>query len=132
MTTLEQVQKAYADLSEEDKKSFHKSIQSSQTTEDKIDDSVGEQEHLDGDRDSQTAKDRVKEAEGEEKAIEEREEDRHEERQDSRDDRQDDRMEEVFKRLDDIAARVAALAKKPTEADKAESDELDKITKKWG
>lgn len=125
MTTLEQVQKAYADLSEEDKKSFHQSLK------DRVDESVGEQEHLDDDRDSQTAKDRVDEAEGEEKAVEEKAEEKHEERQDSRDDRQDDRMEEVFKRLDDIAAQVAALAKKPTEADKSESDELNKITKKW-
>lgn len=125
MTTLEQVKKAYADLSEEDKKSFHQSLK------DRVDESVGEQEHLDGDRDSQTAKDRVDEAEGEEKAIEERREDDHEERQDSRDDAQDDTIERVFKRLDDIEAKVEALAKKPTEADKSESDELNKITKKW-
>lgn len=125
MTTLEQVKKAYADLSDEDKKSFHQSLK------DRVDESVGEQEHLDDDRDSQTAKDRVDEAEGEEKAIEEKDEERHEERQDSRDDKQDDTIERVFKRLDDIEAKVEALSKKPTEADKSESDELNKITKKW-
>lgn len=125
MTTLEQIKKAYADLSAEDKKSFHQSIK------DRVDESVGEQEHLDGDRDSQTAKDRIDEAEGAEKADEERKEDVHEERQDERTDRHADRLGAVEKQLADLTAVVAELAKKPKEADKDDADELDKITKKW-
>lgn len=125
MTTLEQVKKAYADLSEEDKKSFHQSIK------DRVDESVGEQEHLEGDRDSQSAKDRVDEAAGAEKADEERQEEVHEGRQDERTDSHDDRLGAVEKQLADLKAAVAELSKKPKEADKDDADELDKITKKW-
>lgn len=46
----------------------------SQTEQDRIDESVGEQEHLDGNEDSQSAKDRVDESEGAKSADEEREE----------------------------------------------------------
>ena len=70
MTTLEQIQKAYDDLSEDDKKKFHQSLK------DRIDESVGEQEHDDGNKDSQSAKDRVDESLGEEKALEEKREEK--------------------------------------------------------
>lgn len=85
MNTLEQIKKAYADLSEDDKKSFHQSLK------DRVDESVGEQEHLDSDRDTQSAKDRVDEAEGAKRADEEKKEEKHEERQDERDEKHDDR-----------------------------------------
>lgn len=62
MTTLEQVRKAYEDLSDDDKKSFHQSIA------DRIHESIGEQEHDDGDKDSQSAADREHEALGAEHA----------------------------------------------------------------
>lgn len=67
-TTLEQVRKAYEDLSDDDKKTFRQSF------EDRIDESVGEQEREDGNEDSQTAKDRIDEAEGAALADAEREE----------------------------------------------------------
>lgn len=60
--TLEQVKKAYEDLSDEDKKAFHQSIA------DRIHESIGEQEHDEGDKDSQPATDREHEALGEEHA----------------------------------------------------------------
>ena len=60
--TLEQVKKAYEDLSDEDKKAFHQSIA------DRIHESIGEQEHDKGDKDSQSAADREHEALGEEHA----------------------------------------------------------------
>lgn len=125
MTTLEQIKKAYADLSEDDKKAFHQSLK------DRVDESVGEQEHLDGDRATQTAKDRVDEAEGAEKADEEKKEEKHEERQDMRDEKHDDRIEDLFQKFDELSSKLEALVKKPQEADKSESDELDKITQKW-
>lgn len=126
MTTLEQVKKAYADLSEEDKKSFHQSIK------DRVDESVGEQEHLDGNEDSQTAKDRVDESEGEEKAIEEKhEEERHEERQDDRDAGHEDRIEQLFQEIKAINARLDALARDPKPASKDTGDELDKLVSKY-
>lgn len=62
MTTLEQIRKAYEDLSDEDKKSFHQSIA------DRIHESIGEQEHEDGNKDSQSAADREHEALGMEHA----------------------------------------------------------------
>lgn len=125
MTTLEQVKKAYADLSEEDKKAFHQSLK------DRVDESVGEQEHLDGDRDSQTAKDRVDEAEGEEKAIEEKKEEVHEEHQDERDERHDDRIDELFKKVDELGAKIEALARDPKPVNKETGDELDKLVRKY-
>ena len=62
-TTGEQVEEAKQNV--EDKG------EDSQSEKDRIDESVGEQEHLDDDEDSQDAKDRVDESEGEEKALDE-------------------------------------------------------------
>ena len=62
MTTLEEVKKAYEDLSEDDKKSFHQSIA------DRIHESIGEQEEEHGQKDSQSAADREHEALGMERA----------------------------------------------------------------
>ena len=66
----EQITKAIKDVAEKG--------EDSQTVKDRIDESVGEQEHLDGDEDSQSAKDRVDESEGAQKADEERAEDQEE------------------------------------------------------
>lgn len=61
-TTLEEVKRAYENLSDDDKKSFHQSIS------DRIHESVGEQEEEHGEKDSQTAADREHEALGAEHA----------------------------------------------------------------
>ena len=45
-TTLDEAKKAYENLSDEDKKAFHESIA------DRIHESVGEQEHDEGEQDS--------------------------------------------------------------------------------
>lgn len=131
MTTLEQVKKAYADLSDEDKKSFHQSIQSSQTTEDKIDESVAAQERADGNQDTQTAKDRIHEMEGEEKALEEKHEESHEEHQDDRDAAHEDRIEQLFQEVKAINARLDALSRDPQPVSKDTGDELDKLVSKY-
>lgn len=60
-TTGEQVEKAEEDISEKG--------EDSQTTEDRVDESVAMQEKEDGNEDSQDAKDRVDEFEGEETAV---------------------------------------------------------------
>lgn len=125
MSTLEEVKKAYADLSEDDKKSFHQSLK------DRVDESVGEQEHLKGETDSQTAKDRVDEAEGEEKALEEKREERHEEHQDERDAGHEDRIEQLFQAIKAVSARLDALARDPQPASKETGDELDKLVQKY-
>ncbi len=108
MTTLEQVRKAYEDLSDDDKKSFQQSIA------DRVHESIAAQERADGNEDSQSAADREHEALGEEHAdgkgdVEElhetdpaveRSEDAHEERQ-------DDGMKAILSRLDALEARFA-------------------------
>lgn len=65
-TTAEEISKAIANLSDEDKKKVFE-----QSFKDRLDESVVEQEHLDDSKDSQSAKDRVDEHDGEEMAIEE-------------------------------------------------------------
>lgn len=62
MTTLEQVRKAYEDLSDDDKKTFHQSLS------DRVHESIAAQERADGNKDSQSAKDREREALGAEHA----------------------------------------------------------------
>ena len=64
LTTAEQVLEAYKNLSDEEKTKFEQSLK------DRVDESVGEQEHDDGNEDTQTAADRVDESEGEERAEE--------------------------------------------------------------
>ena len=62
MTTLDEVRKAYDDLSDDDKKSF------SQSLSDRVHESIAAQEEEKGDKDTQTAADREHEALGEEHA----------------------------------------------------------------
>ena len=62
MTTLEQIRKAYDDLSDEDRKTFHQDIA------DRVHESIAAQERDEGDTDSQSAEDREHEALGEEHA----------------------------------------------------------------
>lgn len=61
-TTLEEVRKAYENLYDDDKKSFHQSIA------DRLHESIGEQEAENGQKDEQSAADREHEALGEEHA----------------------------------------------------------------
>ncbi len=100
MTTLEQVRKAYEDLSDDDKKSFHQSIA------DRVHESIAAQERADGNKDSQSADDREHEALGAEHAaghggVSELHEQRREEAQDKRDERQDERHEAAREEADD-------------------------------
>ncbi len=63
MTTLEQARKAYEDLSDDDKKSFHQSIA------DRVHESIAAQERADGNENSQSAEAREHEALGAEHAA---------------------------------------------------------------
>ena len=118
MTTLEQVRKAYEDLSDEDKKTFHQSLS------DRVHESIAAQERADGDEDTQTAADREHEALGAEHADERREheerEKEHEEDQDERHEEHDDRISEVFERLDRIDEAIGRLMKEEEKEDKRE------------
>lgn len=109
-TTGEQVDEAKKDI--EDKGD------DSQSDKDRIDESVGEQEHLDGDEDSQDAKDRVDESEGEKKALDEDKADNADDAQDGKSDDdtttpQDNDEAEDKKNMLEIseaqAARITAL-----------------------
>lgn len=98
-TTEEQIDKAKADIAEKGP--------DSQTEKDRIDESVGEQEHEDGNEDNQTAKDRVDESEGMQEAEEKHEaEDSMEEEAAEHSDKTEENREDVMQRLSD---RVTAL-----------------------
>lgn len=91
-TTLEMVRKAYEDLSDDDKKSFHQSLS------DRIHESIAAQERADGDEDSQSAEAREHEALGEEHAegkgdVEELHED-DDTSEEKAEDREDEKREE--------------------------------------
>lgn len=91
LSTLEQVRKAYEDLSDDDKKSFHQSIA------DRVHESIAAQERIDGNEDSQSAETREHEALGEEHAEGKGEvEELHE--------KDDDRIDAILSRLDALEA----------------------------
>lgn len=69
-STLDEVMEAYKRLSEEDQSKFKQSLK------DRIDESVGEEEALHGEKDSQTAKDRIDEAIGAKLADDKKEEEK--------------------------------------------------------
>ena len=144
MATIDEVRKAYNDLSDEDKKKFQQSLT------DRVDESVGEQEEESGTEDTQTAKDRVDEAEGAELADEEKDgeleegegfseaENGHEEAQDEAHEKaaevnsdQDNAIKAINARLDRIEAIISSFAKQPKEADETTSDKLNKLASKF-
>lgn len=142
-TTLEEVKKAYEDLSDDDKKKFH------QTIADRIHESVGEQEGESGTKDEQSAADREHEALGaehadgegkteelgetdteEEKAHEKAQNKAHEEAKETND-TQDETLKAILGRLDNIEQKLAAYDKKPKEADESTADKLNKLASKF-
>lgn len=122
MTTLEEVRKAYEDLSDDDKESFR------QTISDRVHESIAAQERADGTEDSQSAEAREHEALGAEHAAgkgetaELHEEDRHEDRQDEK---QSD-FEEWRKSADDRFSRIESALEKLSE------NKLDASREKYG
>ena len=142
MTTLEEVRKAYEDLSEEDKKAFSQSIQ------DRVDESLGEQEKEDGTEDSQTAKDREDEALGEEHAEgkgdveelhetdegevkhEEEQEDKHE-KSAEKDAEHDDRISKIESDIAEIKEMLSKKSREPEKADKTTAEKLSELERKY-
>lgn len=127
LSTLEEVRKAYEDLSEEDKKTFR------QTFSDRVDESLGEQKKDAGQEDEQTAKDRVDESLGEEKADKKAENERNssetdenaaENKQKDEDESDDAEKKQVF-----ILDRIADLLEKlvAQHAEKSESKDDNKL-----
>lgn len=99
--TEDEIDKAESDIEEKG--------EDSQSEKDRVNESVGEQEKLDGDEDSQDAKARVDESEGEEKAVEEekKEDDAKDEERAVEEAKQEDKK--VF---DALVARLDALEDK--------------------
>lgn len=141
MTTLEQVRKAYEDLSEDDKKSFHQSIS------DRIHESIAAQERADGNKVSQSAAAREHEALGAEHAegrgevselhekddtAEERREDRHEAAQDRRDDRQDHEADDWRKSFGERMDRLEETLRSLAEGKANDEDAARKMAKAFG
>lgn len=127
LTTLEQVRKAYEDLSEDDKKSFHQSLS------DRVHESIAAQERADGNENSQSAAAREHEALGAEHAaghgdvselhMQDREkvrEDSHEAAQDRRDDRQEQEADDWRKRAEERMDRLEEALKSIGGGDKVE------------
>lgn len=116
LTTLEQIRKAYEDLSEDDKKSFHQSIS------DRVHESIAAQERADGNEDSQSAEAREHEALGEEHAegkgeveeLHEKDDTKEERAEDKRDD--DDRLSAILSRLDALEAHFKSEGDSDREA----------------
>ena len=127
-STLEEVKRAYENLSDDDKKSFHQSIA------DRVHESIAAQEREHGQEDSQSAEAREHEALGEEHAegkgyveeLHEQDDTAEEKREDRADEvheeRQDDGMEAIYERLDALDARLK----------KYEETALDEKRKKYG
>lgn len=140
-TTLEQVRKAYEDLSEDDKKSFHQSIS------DRVHESIAAQERADGNENNQSAEAREHEALGAEHAAghgdvaelherddteEEKRENRHEEAQDRRDDRQESEADYWRKRADERMDKLEAMVKSLAEGKANDESAADKMAKAFG
>lgn len=125
MTTLEQVRKAYEDLSDDDRKEFHQSIA------DRIHESIGEQEHDDGNKDSQSAADREHEALGAEHAdgegdvseLHETDPKEGERSDDDKADKPDDAIRDILARLDVLEARFK------DRTDEAEDEDEEAVKK---
>lgn len=102
LTTLEQVRKAYEDLSDEDKESFHQSIS------DRVHESIAAQEREDGNEDSQSAEAREHEAlgaehadgEGDVEELHESDDTAEEKREDKEDEERDDPFQAILARLE--------------------------------
>lgn len=116
-STLEEVKKAYEDLSDDDKKSFHQSIA------DRVHESIAAQERENGQEDSQSAEAREHEALGEEHAegkgdVEELHEndDALEEKAEDKRDEREDRLSTLEKRLEALESHFKAEGDSDEEA----------------
>ena len=137
MTTLEQVRKAYEDLSEDDKKSFHQSIA------DRVHESIAAQERADGNKDSQTAADREHEALGAEHAdgkgdVSELHETDKGEGKESVEKAEEKKAEldganaELFGKMDRVLTAVETIAQKMSDNKPTETEKVEKAAEKYG
>jgi hypothetical protein len=131
-STLEEVRKAYEDLSDDDKKTFTQSIS------DRVHESIAAQEKDKGETDTQSAEDREHEALGEEHADEERAEeeggeeaaeDDGEEAVEEHEEKEEGTLGKILERLGNIEAKLASLEKDGKDVEKASDPEKAKLDK---
>lgn len=122
MTTLEQIRKAYEDLSDDDKKSFQQSIA------DRVHESIAAQERDDGNEDSQSAEAREHEALGAEHADGKGDVEELHESDDSPEEKREDKADDD--RYKDLEARIAELEsrfKGDGDTDKEAAEKAEKV-----
>lgn len=122
MTTLEQVRKAYEDLSDDDKKTFHQSLS------DRVHESIAAQERANGDEDKQSAEDREHEALGAEHADE-----RRTEHKDAKEDADEIEryMRPIMDKLEDLSKRIDGMERRPEKAGDGTVDKLRELERKF-
>lgn len=128
MTTLEEIRKAYEDLSDDDRKSFDQSIA------DRVHESIAAQEHDDGNEDSQSAEAREHEALGAEHADGEGEVEELHEKDDTPEEKNEDREDAMKSMRDEIAklsARIELLERTPQPADQSTADKLNELERRY-
>ena len=115
VTTGEQVEKAKEDAESKGEK----------PTQAEIDMSVGEQEKLDGNEDSQSAKDRVDEYEGEEKALKEEGKAGGEKHDDAA---EEYRLGKLEARLSELEKKIGETVAKKDEGELPKAREVEEVT----
>lgn len=131
MSTLDEVRKAYEDLSEDDKNSFHQSIA------DRVHESIAAQKTDKGEKDSQTAEDREHEALGAEHAdgkgnvAELHETDKgeikHEEDQEDKHEESDSRLNALEERFSALESKIADMLR-----EKSDDEKLNESKQRYG
>lgn len=125
-STLEEVKKAYEDLSEDDKKSFHQSIA------DRVHESIAAQEEEHGQEDSQSAEAREHEALGEEHAEGKGETEELGENDDTPEEKAEDKRDEGEDRYASLMARIEALESRFKDEGDSDEEAAKKAEKIYG
>lgn len=128
MTTLEEVKKAYEDLSDEDKNSFHQSLS------DRVHESIAAQERDSGNEDSQSAEAREHEALGAEHSDGEGDVAELHEHDDTPEERHENHADDIKALRDEIAkltARVELVERTPQPTDKPTADRLNELERRY-
>lgn len=125
-STLEEVRKAYEDLSDDDKKSFHQSLA------DRVHESVAAQEIEHGQEDSQSAEAREHEALGEEHADGKGDTEELHESDDTAEEKAEDKRDEGDDRYASLMARIEALESRFKDESDSDEEAAKKAEKIYG
>lgn len=125
-TTLEEIQRAYENLSDDDKKTFEQSIS------DRIHESIAAQEREHGQEDEQSAEAREHEALGEEHADGEGDTEELHEQDDSEKEKEEDAEDKGEDVIKSILARLDAIDARFEDKDKNDDEAAEKAAKVYG